>query len=287
MASLFTEVAPQHATPVTSANLVASALKPTKPEHWQAGMVWRSELCPAYALFDPCGDGPDMPEDRSSGLVYYRPVAFRVVDACITRNVGFEIARVSRMAEATTSTALAHELWTGTATQDEPYDTPDGFGGTLTDQTNAYLAGPTAEVISDAVADPMEALGLLEERARQAAGGQNVFLHVPNRITTQLGAQLRRVGNLIYTQTDAVVVADPGYDGSGPPSQDETPPGVWCYATGPICTYVDPLSTITEAEVTVNRRTNRREVWAERMFAATFDPCCHFAIEINAPVPAA
>jgi len=283
MASLFTEVTPQYATAVTSANLLASAITPTKPEHWQAGIAWRSELCPSYALFDPCGDGPAVPDDNSSGLVYYRPVAFRVEDSCITRNVGFEIARVRRMAEAVTSAAMAHELWTGTATQAEPYDVPDGFGGTTADVTNAYLSGPTAEVISDAVADPMEALGLLEERARQAAGGQNVFLHVPNRITTQLGAQLRRVGNLIYTQTDAVVVADPGYDGSGPASGDDTPPGVWCYATGPVAAYVDPLTSIDAPDVTVDRRTNRRQVWAERMFAATFDPCCHFAIEINAP----
>lgn len=286
MASLFVEAEHLRATAVTAANLLASALKPTPPAHWQEGFAWRSELCPSWALFDPCGDGPDVPTDNSSGVVYHRPVAFRVEDDCITRNIGFDIGRVSRMAEATTSSALAAELWTGAATQAEPYDTPDGLGGITTGVMNPFLAGPTAEVISDAVADPMEALGLLEERARQAAGGQQVFLHVPNRITTQLGAQLRRVGNLIYTQTDAVVVGDPGYDGSGPTGDQGTAPGVWCYATGPVVAYVDALELISEADVTVNRQTNRRMVWAQRMIAATFDPCCHFAIELNAPADA-
>jgi hypothetical protein len=286
MASLFVEAQHLRATAVTAANLLASAVKPSPPAHWQEGFSWRSELCPAWALFDPCGEGPDVPTDGSSGVVYCRPVAFRVEDDCIVRNVTFDIDRVRRMAEATTSSALAAELWTGTATQAEPYSTPDGLGGTASDVVNPYLAGPTAEVISDAVADPMEALGLLEERARQAAGGQQVFLHVPNRITTQLGAQLRRVGNLIYTQTDAVVVGDPGYPGTGPDGDEGTAPGVWCYATGPVVAYVDTLETIDAAEITVDRRTNRRTVWAQRMISATFDPCCHFAIELNAPADA-
>jgi hypothetical protein len=283
MAPLFVEVEPQHATAVTAANLLASAIKPDKPAHWQEGISWRSELCPSYAVFDPCGDGPNVPEDQSSGLVFYRPVAFRVEDECITRNVGFDIERVSRMAEAVTSTAVATELWTGAATQAEPYDVPDGLGGVTTGAMNAYLAGPTAEVIGDAVANPMEALGLLEERARQQAGGQQVFLHVPNRITTQLGAQLRRSGNLIYTQTDAIVVGDPGYTGTGPTGDAGTPPGTWCYATGPVGVYLDPIVPMTEDQYAVNRQTNRRTVWAERMFGATFDPCCHFAIQVDVP----
>lgn len=283
MAPLFVEVDPQATPPVTAANLLASVTQPTSPGHWQEGLVWRSELCPSYALFDPCGDGPDIPTDNSSGLVYYRPVAFRVEDECITRNVGFDIDRVRRMAEATTDTAVAHELWTGTATQAEPYDTPDGLGGTTSDVTNAYLAGPTAEVISDTFTTTLEALGLLEERARQAAAGGPVFLHVPNRVTTELGAQLRRVGNLVYTQTDAIVVGDPGYPGTGPETDGTPAGGLWAYATGPVTVRLDPLSTIDQAAVTIDRQTNRRYVWAERMFGVTFDPCCHFAIQLVAP----
>jgi hypothetical protein len=277
---LFVEVAPQHAQAVTAANLRASAHQvDNPPAHWQQGISWRSEICPAYALWDACATGPDLPEDSSGELMFYHPVAMRVENDCTTRNVSMDIARVSRQADAVTSSAMAAELWAGAATQADPYDTPDG----QTDVTNAFLAGPTAHVIEDAVIGTMEALGLLEERARQAAGGQQVFLHVPNRVTTQLGAQLRRVGNLIYTQTDAVVIGDPGYDGSGPQTDGTPAAGVWAYATGPVSTYLDAIETITEAAVTVDRSSNRRIVWAGRNFAATFDPCCHFAIQIDVP----
>jgi hypothetical protein len=276
---LFMQVPPQHATSVKAANLLASALPPPTPEdqHWQEGIVWRSELCPGYQVLDPCADETTNPPASGDGLVYYHPLGYRVTDVCSARNVAFDIARVSRMTDAVTSFVAANELWTGAGTQAAPYDTPTGD----TDITNAYLAGPTATVISGTVADPMEALGLLEERARQAAAGQQVFLHVPTRITTQLGAQLRRVGNVVMTQTDGIVVADPGYPGTGPDGSAGTAPGVWCYATGPVVMRTSDIDAITEAAVTLDRRSNRRQVWAERMFAATFDPCCHFALQIS------
>lgn len=276
--ALFTEVKPQYAAKATAADLRSSAVSPTdSPPHWQGGFSWRTELCPAYQLVNPCTDPTTEVEDSADDVVFYQPQGFRVTDVCATRNVGFDIERVSRMTDAATSYAAARELWTGEATKAEPFT--DGYGNT--NQTNVYLAGPTATTITDTVADAMEALGLLEEKARQAARGQQVFLHVPTRITTQLGAQLRRVGNMIYTQTDAIVVGDPGYPGTGPDGTAGTAPGVWCYATGPVVLRLDDIQPITEAQVTVDRRSNLRQVWAERMFAATFDPCCHFALQIS------
>jgi hypothetical protein len=274
---LFTSVPARRATPVQAADLRNSALPGDATADWQYGMVWRSELCPTYQLLDPCDDGTEPPADTGDGLVYYHPGGLRVTDVCTTRNVGLDIERVARLADAVTSYAMARELWKGTLTLANPYDTPTGDTGI----SNAYLAGPTATIITATVADPMEGLGLLEESARQAAGGQQVFLHVPNRITTQLGAQLRRVGNLIYTQTDAIVVGDPGYDGTGPTGDSGTPPGVWCYATGPVVKRLEDITSIDAANVTLDRRTNLRQIWAERMFAVTFDPCCHFALQIS------
>lgn len=274
---LFTQIDPRHATSVKAANLLASALPGPQASHWQEGMAWRSEFCPAFTVIDPCEEETTEPPASTDDLVYYHPQAYRVTDVCSTRNVAMDIARVVRLADAVSSFAAAQELWTGTATQANPYDTPTGDTGI----TNAYLAGASAQVITATPADPMEALGLLEEAARQGAGGQQVFLHVPTRITTQLGAQLRRVGNVVMTQTDAVVVADPGYPGTGPTGDAGTSPGVWCYATGPVTLWLDDIVPITEAAVTVDRRSNRRQVWADRVFAATFDPCCHFALQIS------
>jgi hypothetical protein len=255
-----------------------SALPPAETEnrHWQEGMAWRSELCPQFEVVDPCELLTSDSTDSTDGIVYHHPVGYRVRDYCTTLNVAFDLERVRRRAEAVASFAAARELWAGTATQANPYDSPVGSG-----QVNGYLASTDAVTITTSVSDPMEALGLLEERARQAMGGQQCFLHVPTRIATQLGAQIRRVGNLLYTQTDAVIVADPGYLGTGPGETDPTAPGVWCYATGPVTLRFGDIAVTEEpVSATINRRTNRREVWADRMFAATFDPCVHFACQI-------
>jgi hypothetical protein len=271
------------------ANLLGSAVPQPEDEneHWQEGFAWRSELCPQFEVIDPCSTPTAYDtDDTGDGVIYHKPSGYRVRDYATTLNVAFDLARVRRQAEAVGSFAAASELWTGAATQADPYAVPPNTvvrnpSPSSGEYTNPYLAAPTSTTIT-AVTDPMEALGLLEERARQQIGGMQCFLHVPTRIATQLGAQIRRVGNLIYTQTDAIVVADPGYPGTGPDGTDPASPGTWCYATGPVILRMSDIS-VTEQPVsaTINRRTNRREVWADRMFAATFDPCCHFAIEID------
>lgn len=57
--------------------------------------------------------------------------------------------------------------------------------------------------------------------------------------------------------------------------------GEWLYATGPIAVRLGAVATETEPASTVDRRTNTRSVWGSRMFAATFDRCAHFAIQVT------
>lgn len=281
---LFTPILAHPAQRVSVANLLGSAIDPQDPNvRWQEGFAWRPEACPAFQPVAPCGDVTTEILESDGGVEFYQPTGYRVTDVCTTRNVGFDVERVSRMAEAVLSQAMATELWTGATTKANPYDIAPGepdLDGT-TGATNSYLAGPTATIITTATSDPMEALGLLEEQARQQLGGQQCFLHVPVRIATQLGAQIRRVGDMLMTQTDAVIVADPGYPGTGPDGTDPTAPGIWCYATGAVTKRIDPLETYVQPVQTVDRRTNRRQVWAQRLFAASFDSCCHFAMNIT------
>jgi hypothetical protein len=290
--TLFMPVSGVPAAATRVANLEASAQPPETGEgiHWENGFSWRSELCPEFEVIDPCSSPEDYLTDDSTngGLVFYQPNGYRVRDYLSTLNVGYDLARVTRQAEAVGSMAAAAELWTGAVTKANTFELPASLDlkvlnpGTAPNYTNPYLAGSTATTLTG-VSDPMEALGTLEEKARQQLGGMQCFLHVPVRIATQLGAQIRRVGPLLMTQTDAVIVADPGYPGTGPDGTDPAAPGVWCYATGPVMLRYGSIQT-TELPVsaTVNRRTNIREVWADRMFAATFDPCCHFAIQVDA-----
>lgn len=73
-----------------------------------------------------------------------------------------------------------------------------------------------------------------------------------------------------------VVTTTPGVD-PDPAAQA----GNWLYATGPITVRVGPVETETAPASTVDRRMNNRSVWAGRMFAATFDRCAHFAIQVT------
>lgn len=380
---LYTEVAAFRAVPQSAANLLASALKPGSSDNrWMEGFAFRGETCPNLQVFGPCSE-PDLPEGDLSEPVYVRPAGYRVQDTCSTLERGFDDARVRRLAEAVASYAVARELWTGAGTQAEPFEDEAPNGATL----NPYLADDNAVIIPDsgdtAVTSALDAIGLLEQTARDKTRGQQVFLHLPIRLITRIGAQLVRVGNEIRTHTDAIVIADAGYSGTGPMDDgvDEaqlvtitggptggtftltnqgqttgpiafnaTPavvrtalealsniepgdvavtganggpwtvtflapgdvpqmtgsgalltggaapavavttttggvarvqlPGLWAYATGPVEVRLGPTVTTVDQAVTVNRQTNERQVWADRMFASAFDPCCQFAIEI-------
>jgi hypothetical protein len=72
-----------------------------------------------------------------------------------------------------------------------------------------------------------------------------------------------------------VVVADAGYTGKGPGAAS----GIWGYATGPVFAKLGPTVVVDQAAVTINRRTNTQDIWADRMFMAGFDPCCQLAIQ--------
>lgn len=213
---MFAPVEPITAARPTYGTLVAAAITPQDGARWQEGVSWRPERCPQGRTFDPCGSEFEDPPagDGDDGLAFYRPTAFRVEDHCSTRSGrGPESqARVRRQAESTTSYFVARELETGAQTLLNPYDTP-----LATDQTNAYLASPLAEVIPG-VWEPNAGLGMLEQTARQAALGLDVFIHMPLRVAEVVTANgaLVAEGQLLRTRTGARVVADAGYTGRGP-----------------------------------------------------------------------
>lgn len=213
---MFAPVEPIAADRPTYGTLVAAAITPQDNVRWQEGVSWRPERCPEGRTFDPCGSEFEDPAvgDGDDGLAYYRPTAFRLEDHCSTRSGrGPEgQARVRRQAEAASSFFAARELETGAQTLLNPYDTPFGVG-----QSNAYLASPAAEVIPG-VWEMTAGVGMLEETARRAALGLNVFIHMPVRIAEQISGAggLSAEGPLLRTRTGARVVADTGYTGRGP-----------------------------------------------------------------------
>lgn len=277
MVMIFTEVQPVQAAAPTS-GLLVSAIRPRgeSERDWVNGFAWRTERCPTWETYEPCDTLNTAPAEDGNGIEYHRPVAYRVRDECTTLSGEFDTSRVERMADAVASHVIAEELWEGTRTQANPYDTRDE-----TNRTNNYLARTTATTVGTGPYPVIEALGLLEEAARRDAGGQQVVIHMPIRLMPESG--LVRNGNLLYTQTGALVIADSGYTGTGPAGQAVTDEIAWMYATGPVTVRMSSVDIGTEPRSTLDRATNRRTVWANRVFAATFDPCTHYAIQAALP----
>jgi hypothetical protein len=277
---MFEPVQPVQAAPPATSGLVRSALTPNDGERWQNGMAWRPERCVSARGFDPCGDEfEDPPVGTVGDLVFYRPTAFRVEERCSTRSPQPDgEARVRRQAAAVTSFMAARELLTGAQSDANPYETY--LSGGVADQVNARLADPSANTIAG-THSPLSGIGILEEAARDAALGQDVFIHIPLQVVPLIDGALRREGQLLFTKTGAVVVADAGYSNLGPDG-DPAVGGVWAYATGPV--------QVRQSEIVTQEVVNHLEnevIWtADRLFAATFDPCNLHALTIATPTVA-
>ncbi|MGH3783149.1 MAG: hypothetical protein ACRDRO_21625 [Pseudonocardiaceae bacterium] len=273
---MFTPVAPILAAPPTT-GLVVSAVTPPEGERWESGLAWVPERCGAsYQLVPWCTvTDPDPFSGDGLAAVYYRPPGARFSVTCSTLGGGINSERVLRLVNASTPYLIARELWAGEMAQADPYDAPYGSTQTM----NHWLAGDNAVTVGTA-APALAAIGRLEHSAGAAAHGQQIMLHIPRLVLPALWGYVRRVGPLLLTPTDNVVVADAGYDGSGPAGEV---PGatVWAYATTVVQVRTSQTLIIDDPGQTVDRSTNTHTVWAERVWAATFDPCCHFATEIT------
>lgn len=261
---VFTEVQPVRAAPPTT-GLVASAPVVNDGTRWEQGFAWRPERCFSVQGFGPCGTPDSVPEDVDPGVQYYQPPGFRVRDWCTTLNGRLDVERVRRQVEAATSFVVAQELWDGALSTADP--------GTVNGApyVNPFLADGTATVVPPP-ADLTTAIAVLEQEAMAAANGQTVWLHMPISMLPPV-SDLRRVGNVIYTASDNVIVADAGYPTTGT-----------IYATGPVQVRLSPVVTTDDPAETTFREINRQEVWAERVFAATFDPCVHMSMNVT-PAP--
>jgi hypothetical protein len=266
-----TIIAPIEAIPAAAPNvgLLSSARRPNDGARWEGGFAWRPERCITTQGFSPCTnpDAPDFIAD-GGGVQYHVPVGYRVRDYCTTIGGQLDEDRVRRQAEAVASYEIAHELWTGEISAADPV-TIEG-----SPFVNPHLASTDATTVVG-TGTFAERLGQLEEAARVAAKGQQVFLHVPIHLITPVANLLIRRGEALYTALDSVVVADAGYIGTSPAGAA----GEWMYATGPVAVRMTPVEVEFDPAETIDRRINRQEIWADRLFAAYFDPCVHLAMD--------
>jgi hypothetical protein len=279
VSTMFTEVTGVPAKANPAATLLASA-RAGSGEPWELGFAWRPELCPTTQVFDYCEDITDWPADEAEDLVYYRPFGMRVPYVCPLLQVRpIDTDRARRQLDAATDFLAAHELWTGEVTAVNPYETPTG-----SQTVNASFVHGGATIVSGSpFSSPAEALGSLDQAARAAAKGQQVFLHMSSRVAQLDPYNFRRVGDLLLTEQDSVIVQDAGYDDTQGPSGSSDTGVSWMFATGPVTARMTPIDVITDPVQTTNRADNRREIWATRFAAVTFDPCVLFAAALTLP----
>lgn len=264
------------AAPPTTGLVASAPPQPNDGVRWEDGIAWVPERCGAdYQLLSWCSsDEPEAYSEPRAGGAYYRPPGARVADACSTLNGTFDDERLRRIAEAEAPFIIARELWDGTRGQEDSYEIR---GETL---SNAYLASADATVVGAGGATLLKALARLEQAAMEATRGQHVMIHLPIIATAGLVEYVRRINALLLTRQDNLVVVDAGYPGTGPAGQ-AVGSTAWAYATPIVQVRRSDIQIISDPRMIVDRANNTITAWAEFVFAATFDPCAHFATEIT------
>lgn len=258
--------------------LVASAVKPADDPNvrWENGFGWVPERCGTnYQLLPWCSaDDPAAFDGNRRGAVYYRPPGVRFELECSVLGGELDTGALRRIAEAATPFVIARELWEGDAAAGDNW-TIQGVS-----EQNMWLASPAAQVVTTSGTTFQAMLAALEHEASAANQGQRIMIHLPILLSGDLVQYVDVVGNNLITRSGNLVVIDAGYTGTGP-NGETVGATAWAYATSMVAVRTAPLGLITDPSLTVDRSTNTVAAWAERVFAAYFDPCVHFAVEIT------
>lgn len=269
---------PRGATLLRSANPV-----PETEGRWQAGIKWVPEACGDADVVQAvgyCGDGafagfPD-PDERPLGTeADFVPPYVAVAQRCTALGGEQELTaveeRAMRLLENCQTKGIARELWTGTVATAETLP-------------NNFLSNAPDDVGDGATLSVLDGIASLEQGLANCSCGGVGMIHTTAQVATFL-AHLRLVerqpdGRLL-TALGTLVVADPGYDGTGVgiAAADEDMASSWAYATGMVDIRLGPVDVLRER--TDIRSRNDYTVYAFRPFSATFDPCCQLAAKLD------
>lgn len=247
---------------------------------WEAGFAWEPEnYCSGGGVTDPCGTS-EMSVGDGLPVEEYDPVLLWAGDKCTSMDRQRDRAgRARRRLLACQSKLLAGELWNGTLAQ-------------AAGLPNKYLASDDANTISgNNSLNPVNALACLEEALADCSCTTAMIHATPGLLTHWFGLRLvERMGNLFRTGNDTIVVADAGYTGDGPDGQPPVSDSVWAYATDLVSVrlgaiQVLPVAGADSAAMTIGRTPDNLLTYrAQRLAAASWDGCCHLAVEVDIEV---
>lgn len=243
-------------------------------DRWENGITYLPQACTVGDPFDPCDITPSVDAPDVAATVEAEPMALWATDPCISvfEPYGDKAARARQLLAACESKQLAGEFWGGTLAQASGWDNP-------------FLANNDANTVSNGALAEANALSCLEDALASCGCGRSMIHATPGVVTMWRSFHLvERVGNLLVTVNDTIVVPDAGYDGSGPDGQAAADGSVWAYGTGLVDVRLGNVQVVPDSVAGgVDRSVNNLEVRAQRLGLATFDPCCHVAVEIDAP----
>lgn len=263
--------------------LVASLPRSDKglDPHWTNGIRYLPEGCMEGETFDPCSIH-EVGSSSPPGIVEWLPYKLTAEDNCSTFGETFEerSARAQRLLQMDTERQLGFEFWTGTIAAESTFDGPDGV-----DQPwpNTWLANDADEFVDLSGAtgvDVVSAFSCLNQYLAENNGGQQgaVFLTPQVLIQLQAFSLLRRENGQLLTDLDNIVIASPGFPGTGPDGTFSV--GIWMYATDVPRLYLTEPRT-QDRFGAIDRPNNVIAPVAERAGLVEWERCRHAGIAVD------
>lgn len=267
--------------------------------HWQQGVTWEEWCGGGGTVMDEClavtgTDGSPTAQTSLTGNVFQTnrgATAFTVyaefdcspvgqdsevnqAEAALLRSEAYQVSRAFWTGAAgTTADGAATTVWPHLAS-DTTLDDPQGIR-LQTAASPLVTGGDDAAVV----------LGALEAQLAVCYGGEGV-IHVPYTVLPSLAArQLVRADGVgrLRTLAGNLVVAGPGYTGSGPDGSAPAAGTSWIYATGALFGYRSGVF-VRQFPDTFDRSENTVRALASRTYLFGFE-CCHLAALLNLGVP--
>lgn len=244
----------------------------------QAGTKWAPEGCAGggRVTAELCGGGALGAVPANPGIVESDPFLVWGGDVCSA--FGFAArdyaGRARRNLDAVESYELANELWTGSL----------GL-------VQRPLADGAADTVTTTAEDAVTGLACLEGAGLELGKGRRGMVHVTTQLLTHLMAAqaVRLNGNVWVTAMGNLVMADAGYEGTGP-NGEPADTSQWGYFTswirfrrGPVEVVPGDVSDARRMAEALDRGVNTVTVYAERLVTWEWDECVHVAAEFDVP----
>ena len=257
-------------------SLVSSSPGPAEgeTERWENGYRFQPNALTGGGVADPCDAEAEFVPPTRPATEEFEPFIVWTGDRCSA--FGFTAAnyeeRAREMLEEQESYFIARELWKGTQAQASSWP-------------NLFLADESSDTLSNGPTAVVSAIACLEQALAECGRGSRGMIHVTPQLAAHLAALgnslVRREGGMLLTLQDTIVVADAGYDGSGP---DGTAAGdsQWAYATGMVTVRrSEPVNIPGSLSEALDRSDNTVAFLAQRLASASWDGQCHFAAEVD------